>query len=78
MSSLHSVTGLLLEWASEDNEVRECPLQCSVKTTEDTEILSQLGRKNGLQNSDCLKSTVRFSQNTQDQDFREAIFSVVS
>lgn len=49
MSSFHSVTGLLLEWTSADNEVRECPLSVQVK--------NQLGRKDGLQNSDCLKST---------------------
>lgn len=29
ISSFHSVTGLLLEWTSADNEVRECPSQCS-------------------------------------------------
>lgn len=49
MSSFRSVTGLLLEWTSADDEVRECPSQCSGQ--------KQLGRKDGLQNSDCLKST---------------------
>lgn len=32
MSSFHSVTGLLLEWTSTDNEVRECPSQCQKPT----------------------------------------------